>query len=34
MPRVEYSSEALAKGYQAVALELNVNVWDYLTNLL
>ena len=33
MPRVEYSSEALAKGYQAVALELNVNVWDYLPGI-
>lgn len=30
MPRVEYSSEALAKGYQAVALESGCNVWEFL----
>ena len=33
MPRIEYSSEALAKGYQVVALELNVNVWEFLTGI-
>ena len=30
MPRIEYSGEALAKGYQAVALELGCNVWEFL----
>jgi hypothetical protein len=33
MPRVEYSSEALAKGYQAVALESGCNVWEFLTGV-
>ena len=33
MPRLEYSSEALAKGYQAVALELGCNVWEFLTGI-
>ena len=33
MPRIEYSSEALAKGYQAVALELGCNVWEFLTGI-
>jgi hypothetical protein len=33
MPRVEYSSEALAKGYQAVALESGCNVWEFLTGI-
>jgi hypothetical protein len=30
MPRVEYDTQALAKGYQAVALELGCNVWEFL----
>jgi hypothetical protein len=33
MPRIEYSSEALAKGYQTVALELGCNVWEFLTGI-
>ena len=33
MPRIEYSGEALAKGYQAVAIELNINVWEFLTGI-
>lgn len=33
MPRIEYSGEALAKGYQAVALELGCNVWEFLTGI-
>ena len=30
MPRIEYDSVALEKGYQKVALELGCNVWDFL----
>ena len=30
MPRIEYDSVALAKGYQAVAIELGCNAWDFL----
>jgi HPt (histidine-containing phosphotransfer) domain-containing protein len=30
MPRVEYDTQALIKGYQAVALELGCNVWEFL----
>lgn len=33
MPRVEYDSVALAKGYQAVAIELGRNVWEFLTGI-
>ncbi|MDK2409968.1 hypothetical protein QHH11_15915 [Aphanizomenon sp. PH219] len=33
MPRIEYSSEALAKGYQAVAIELGCNVWEFLKGI-
>ena len=30
---ITYNKEALAKGCHAVALELNVNVWDYLPGI-
>ena len=32
-PHVTFNKEALARGCHAVALELNVNVWDYLPGI-
>ena len=32
-PQARYDSQALAKGYQVVALELGCNAWDYLIGI-
>ena len=32
-PQARYDSQALAKGYQIVALELGCNAWDYLIGI-